>query len=112
MTFTVEIKGVAHRFRAYTSSVLSRKPNVDDIFERAKSGGKKFKKGEKVSYAGIDVAVEGTVTGTAVSFDSGSESITSVVFYRGPAEAETVVGSVEINAAGPIDIELVEPEDD
>jgi hypothetical protein len=58
-----------------------------------------------------NVAVEGPVTGSSVVIAAGTTVITRAVFYRGPAENEVVVGSVDVNAAGDIAVTLVEPAD-
>ena len=108
---TVEIKGKsADRFRAYAAVKLMRRPNVDDYIKRGAADLPAYPKGTKIRFDGEQVAIEGLVSGTTLSFvTEPGTTITKVVFYKGPVETEVVVGSVEANATGAIDIEMVEP---
>ena len=42
----------------------------------------------------------------AAKFDAGIEVISKVVFYSGDEENEAVVGSVDVDHSGPIDVAL------
>lgn len=112
MTITAEVKGkTADRFRAYAAEKLTRKPNAEDHYKRAKDGKPPYAPGVRIRYDGQQVAFSGDVTGSDVAIAAGETVVTTVVFYNGAVEDETVVGSVEVNAAGDIQIELVEPKD-
>lgn len=112
MAYTVEIKGKsADRFRAYGAAKLTRNPRVADHIKRAEAKLPPFKPGTKIRYDGEEVAIEGAVSGEALSITTEpGTTITKVVFYKGPVETEAVVGSVEVNATGRIDIEFVDPD--
>jgi hypothetical protein len=112
MSFTAEVKGkAADRYRAYAAEKFLRNATVADYVKRAADNLPPLKQGAKIRYDGEVVALEGDVTGDAVSISAGAVTITKVVFYKGPIEAEVVVGSVEVNIGGTIEISLVEPDD-
>jgi hypothetical protein len=112
MAHLVKVPGAtAERFRAYARRPLTRKPNAKDYMAAGKAG-RVIKPGTRIEYEGEDIAAQGAVVGDKLSLDAGAIVITKVVFYNGPVEAEAVAGSVEVNAAGHIEIELVEPDPD
>ena len=57
-----------------------------------------------------DIALTGPVTNNAVSFDAGDMVITKVVFYEGEGDDEAVIGSVDVNASGYVDVSLAPTE--
>src|SRR5688572_25516964 len=101
----VEIKGKsADRFRAYAAAKLLRRPTAQEAVKLD------LPPRSKVRYEGEEIAVEGEVTtGAAVINGPKGLTITRVVFYKGPRESEVVVGSIDVNANGKIEIEFVEP---
>ena len=117
MALSVEISGkVVERFRAYAAARITRKPTGEDHYKRAIDGKPPLAAGSRLRYDAHQVAFEGDViaaTGATVMIPAGETAITHVVFYRGPASDEVVVGSLhDINATGDIAISLVlvEPE--
>jgi len=111
MPYTAEVKGKsADRFRAYAAAKALRSPNAADHIKRHEAGFPALDKGAKIRYNVEEIALDGAVEAGSVSLTSDTV-ITKVVFYRGPVENEAVVGSIDINASGQIDIELVEPTD-
>lgn len=113
MSYTAEVKGkAADRFRAYASAKSLRSPTAADHIKRHEAGLPMLEKGAKIRYQVEDVVLEGDVKTDSVSFTAEpGTTITRVVFYKGAVETEAVVGSVEINATGQIDIALIEPPD-
>lgn len=54
-----------------------------------------------------EVAFEGEPAGDGtVSFDAGQTVITKVVAYRGPADGESVAGSIEVGKSGKISVKF------
>jgi hypothetical protein len=110
---TAEVAGLkADRFRAYAQEKLLRKPGVADHIKRVQEGKPPLMAGSRVRYDGHEVAFEGKVSGSKVKIEAGDKTIARVVFYKGPVAEEVVVGSVDVNAAGDVEIEIVEPKDD
>lgn len=108
MPFKVHIASKsADRYRVYAPVKLLRSPNQEDILKR----GTPFPKGAKVRYDGEDILAEDKVMKgdrQTISLPSGVTA-SRVVFYKGKRDAETVVGSVDVNAAGTLEIDIVEP---
>lgn len=112
MTFTVEVAGKsADRFRAYTAARIMRKPSTDDHIKRAVEGKPPLSKKARIRYDAEQIAIEGDVAGSSLTIKAKDTVITRVVLYKGAREEETVVGAVETNASGNIQIDLVEPVD-
>jgi hypothetical protein len=55
-----------------------------------------------------DVIAEGSAKNGVASFDAGEAKVSRVVFYDGPKETETVVGSVDVGKSGKIEASLPE----
>lgn len=105
-----EVKGKsADRFRVYAKTKLLRSPNAED-YNKYAAAGKPLPPKAKIRYDGEEVVHEDDMgSDTTVSLDAGDATITKVVFYKGPLATEVVVGSVDVNAGGQIEIELIEP---
>lgn len=109
MPYTAEVKGkTADRYRAYTAEKMLRKPKGSDHAKRAAANLPPLGDGSRIRYDVEQVALQGSVTGAAINIST-PLTITKVVFYKGPVEEEVTVGSVDVNATGVIDINLVEP---
>jgi hypothetical protein len=112
MSLTCEVKGkAADRYRAYAAGKSLRNATVADFIKRAEQKLPPLSIGAKIRFDVEVVAIEGEVKGETVSISAGEVTIIRVVFYKGPIETEVVVGSVEVNAAGVIEIAMVEPDD-
>lgn len=121
MSITAEIKGKsADHYRAYANEKMLRRPRVDDHIKRADAKLAPLNKGAKIRYDVEQVVLEGTVSGTNVSFTTAPDVIiTKVVFFKKTTresdnehhtiEEDEVVGSCEVNATGAISIIIVEP---
>lgn len=91
------------RFRAYAESEGTRSEHQESEDDE----GRVTKERVVVdSWPVEDVAFEGKASGDGetAAFDSDKTKITRVVFYRGDADGERVVGSVEVGKAGKIDV--------
>lgn len=112
MPHKVEVKGMsADRFRAYAMAKLTRRPTGEDHVARHIKKLPPFGKGARIRYDGEQPVLEGEV-GVGPKFTVAAPkgaTITKLVLYKGPIETETVVGSIEVNSAGKIEIEMVEP---
>ena len=107
----VEIKGKkADHYRAYGQVKLLRKPTLEEQIAHLDKTGSSMPKRSKMRYIGEDIIAEGDVTTGAVGFSAPKDQkVTRVVFLLGRGDEETVVGSVDVNAGGKIDIEFIEP---
>lgn len=95
------------RFRAYAASEATRHRTA------------RTRKGRRVRVARApwpveEVAFEGEASGdgSLAAFDAGKTEIAKVVFYAGAAEAERVVGSVDVGKAGKISVSCPDADDD
>lgn len=111
MSITAEVVSrKADRFRAYTTAKMLRSPRYEDNVKRHDQNLPPYPKGAQIRYDVQQVAMEGSVSGDKVTIVADPATvITKVVFYAGPVEEETVVGSVDVNASGTIEIDFVEP---
>jgi hypothetical protein len=105
----VEIDGgQADHYRAYGLAKMTRSPNYAEIVARAKAGGRPYRAGDKVEYDIEQPLIEDEVDGSPLRIGNKGKRLTKIVFYRGKGDDATVVGSVDVDGAGPFDIELVE----
>lgn len=88
-------------FRAYATVALPRQLRSKSDPSRTKMS----------TYDAEDPILEASVTGTTIVVDAGQTVISKVAFYRHQGEDQVCVGSVDVGLVGPVEIELVEPED-
>jgi hypothetical protein len=105
----VEIDGgQADHYRAYGLAKMMRSPTIAEHVARANSGGRPYRRGDKVEYDIEQPLIEDEIDGTPLRIGNKGKRLTKIVFYRGKGDETTVVGSVDVDGAGPFDIELVE----
>lgn len=112
--FKVEVKGLAaDRYRAYAIGKLLRRPTVADHVARHERKLPPLGKGARIRYDGEFPVQEGDI-GKGPKFVVSAPKgvmLTRVVLYQGPIESEIVVGSVDVDSSGKIEIEMIEPVD-
>lgn len=111
---TAQVKGrSADHFRAYAKTKLTRRPNLEDHRKRADAGKEPFANNARVRHSVEEAVIEGPVTlaDAVFTLDAGEQTISRVVFFNGTGDESQVVGAVDVNSPGKIEIELVEPKD-
>ena len=106
MSYKATLTKPAQRFRVYAKTPALRRLTLDDHLKRAAQGKPPLKSRGRVRYQVDGVVVDGKVSGDSVTINA-KDPVSQVVFYAGPVDREEVVGSLDVNDSGKIDIDLV-----